>query len=65
MKVHVVGVQVVLVQVERLEEMPLFSVQAPSDPAIGIACFGPQVRLLSESVLRHLQSPRRRLLLLQ
>ena len=65
MVVHVVEVQVVLVRVKRLEDMPTFSGRAQNDPAIGIACFDPQVRQLSESVLRHHQSPQRRLLLLQ
>ena len=65
MVVHVLEDQVVLVRVERLEEMPMVPCWAQNDPAIGIACFDPQVRQLSESVLRHRQSPQRRLLLLQ
>ena len=55
-------VLVVLVRVERLEEMAMVPCWVQYDPSIGIACFRPQVELLSESVLHRHQSPQLRLL---
>ena len=60
--VHVLEDQVVLVRVELLEEMSMAVCWVPYDPSIGIACFRPQVELLSESVLRRHQNPQLRLL---